>query len=123
MKIFAKGDSEIETKEQKNKEKNFEQQSPNSSCCQPQGESPQMPDCCNDMGNANNSSSKMPDCMKRCRWFPIIPVILGITLLLLGYYLDAEITRILWMIAAAFVILMGTFALLMMGKMKKMCCT
>ena len=65
----------------------------------------------------------MPDCMKRCRWFPIIPVILGITLLLLGYYLDAEITRILWMIAAAFVILMGTFALLMMGKMKKMCCT
>ena len=46
-----------------------------------------------------------------------MPVILGILFLLLGYYLDAQITRILWMIAAGFMILMGTFCLLMMSKM------
>ena len=102
----------METKEQKNNENRSEQKWPGFSCCQPQGNSTEIPDCC----------SKMPECMKGCRWFPIIPVILGITLLLLGYYLDAEITRILWIIAAGFVILMGTFALLMIGKMKKMCC-
>ena len=43
-----------------------------------------------------------------------MPVILGILLLLLGYYLDAEITRILWMIVAGFVVLLGTFGLVMM---------
>ncbi len=59
--------------------------------------------------------------MKGCRWFPLIPVVLGILLLLLGYYLNAEITRILWMAAAGFVILMGTFGLLMMSKMIRIC--
>jgi len=48
-------------------------------------------------------------------------VILGILFLLLGYYLDAEITRILWMLAAGFLILMGTFCLWMMSKMIRIC--
>jgi len=60
----------------------------------------------------------MKECMKRCRWCPIIPVILGIFLLLLGYYLDAEITRILWMAVAGLIILLGTFGLFMMNKIK-----
>ena len=39
------------------------------------------------------------------------PVILGIALLLLGYFLDADITRILWMVVAGFIILLGAFGL------------
>jgi hypothetical protein len=52
----------------------------------------------------------------------LIPVILGILLLLLGYYLDAETTRILWMVAAGFLILMGTFGFMMMSLGKRTCC-
>jgi hypothetical protein len=49
-------------------------------------------------------------------------VIIGILLLLLGYVLDAEVTRILWMTAAGLVILMGAFGFLMMSLSKRMCC-
>jgi hypothetical protein len=64
----------------------------------------------------------MAGCMKMCRWFPLVPVILGITLLLLGYYLDASITRVLWMFAAGFIALLGFLGLILAEKMKKMCC-
>ena len=71
---------------------------------------------------ADDSCSAMSKCMRGCRWFPIIPVVLGMALFLLGYYLSPEITRILWMIIAGFVVLTGTFGLLMMSKMNKTCC-
>ena len=32
--------------------------------------------------------------MKRSRWFALIPAIAGISLLVLGYYLDAEVIKI-----------------------------
>ena len=68
-----------------------------------------MEKCCEGMRGTDGSSSMMAECMKRCKWFPLMAVIFGIALFLLGYYLDAEITRILWMLAAGFLILMGTF--------------
>jgi len=80
-----------------------------------------MAGCCGGMSGSGDSRSMMSGCMKMCRWFPLIPVILGISFLLLGLYLDAEITRILWMVAAGFLILMGTFCLLMMCKMIRIC--
>jgi len=80
-----------------------------------------MAGCCGGMSGSGDSRSIMAGCMKMCRWFPLIPVILGILLLLLGYYLDAEITRILWMVAAGFLILMGTLCLFMMSKMIRIC--
>jgi len=80
-----------------------------------------MSGCCGGMKRSGDSRSMMAGCMKMCRWFPLLPVILGILFLLLGYYLDAEITRILWMLAAGFSILMGTFYLLMMSKMIRIC--
>jgi hypothetical protein len=80
-----------------------------------------MAGCCEGMRGSGGSGSIMAGCMKMCGLFPLIPVILGVLLLLLGYYLDAEITRILWMVAAGFLILMGTFCLLMMSKMIKIC--
>ena len=76
-----------------------------------------MAGCCGGISKSGDSRSMMAGCMRMCRWFPLMPVILGILFLLLGYYLDAEITRILWMVAAGFLILMGTFCLLMMSKM------
>ncbi|MHC4351619.1 MAG: hypothetical protein ACYS0H_02765 [Planctomycetota bacterium] len=60
--------------------------------------------------------------MGKCRWFPLIPVVLGIVLLLLGYVLDPEVTRILWMTAAGLVILIGALAFLMMSLGKRTCC-
>lgn len=79
-----------------------------------------MDKCCESMRGTDGCSSMMSGCMKKCRWFPLIPVIFGIVLLLLGYYLNAEITRVLWMLAAGFLILMGTFCLLMMSKMVRL---
>ena len=81
---------------------------------------------CSDMPCYGTQTSRktMPDChkgMKACRWFPLVPIMLGIALLLLGYFLNPEITRVLWMVAAGFVSLMGVLCLTMMFKMKKMC--
>ncbi|MHC4418868.1 MAG: hypothetical protein ACYS8I_15580 [Planctomycetota bacterium] len=95
---------------------------PNMSCCGTQGSDTTMPDCCKTMWESDDRRSMMSKCMKGCRWFPLVPVTLGIALLLLGYYLDAETTRILWMIAAGFVVTMGVLGLLVMNKMKKICC-
>ena len=79
-----------------------------------------MNECCKGMRESGDGSSMMAECMNRCKWFPLMAVIFGIALFLLGYYLDAEITRILWMIAAGFLILMGTFCLLMMSKVVRL---
>ncbi len=98
----------METKEKRNDEKKLREEEQKNPCCVTQGSGEMMPDRCKDM--------------KGCRWFPAIPVILGTILFLLGYYLSPEITRILWMIVAGFVVLTGTFGLLMMSKMKKICC-
>lgn len=84
---------------------------------------PEMMDkCCEGMSGKNDCRSMMAECMKKCRWFPLMPVIFGIVLLLLGNYLDAEIIRILWMIAAGLLILLGTFGFVMMSLSKRMCC-
>ena len=102
----------METKEEKSNE---------NECCgtvQDRWKMAEMIDkCCKGMSKTNDCSSMMAECMKKCRWFPLIPVIFGIALLLLGYYLDAEVTRILWMIFAGMLILMGAFCLLMMSNM------
>lgn len=81
-----------------------------------------MAKCCEGMSGTDDCISMMAECMKKCRWFPLIPVILGILLLLLDYYLDAEIIRILWMVAAGFLMLMGTFGFMMMSLGKRTCC-
>jgi hypothetical protein len=112
----------METKEERNDEKKVGQEWPNMSCCGAQGSPTTMPDCCKSIGEAVDCRSMMAKCMKGCGWFPLVPVVLGVAFLLLGYYLDAEITRVLWMIAAGFVILMGAFGLLMMSRIRTMCC-
>lgn len=107
-------------KEKTNSENEFAERCRDTSCCGP-GMFEAMAGCCGGVSKPGDSRSLMAGCMKMCRWFPLIPVVLGILLLLLGYYMDAETTRILWMVAAGFLILMGMFCLLMMSKMIKMC--
>ena len=111
----------METKEKRNDEKKFTGW-PNEFCCGPQNSDKTIPDCCANSGKDGGYRSTMNQCMKGCRWFPILAVVLGICFLLLGYFLNPEITRILWMVVAGFVILMSTVGLLIMRKMKKICC-
>ncbi|MHC4362257.1 MAG: hypothetical protein ACYSTZ_05475 [Planctomycetota bacterium] len=112
----------METKEERNGEKKAAKEWPNMSCCGTQGSHGTIPDCCKSIGEGDDCRSMMSKCMKGCGWFPLVPVVLGIVLLLLGYYLDAEITRILWMITAGLAVTIGVFGLLMVHKMKKICC-
>ena len=108
----------METKEKTNDEKEFRGW-PNMSCCGMQGSHETMLDCSKSIEEDDNCRSMMNKCMKRCRWFPFVPVVLGIALLMLGYFLNPEITRILWMIAAGFMATMGVFGFVMMNNMKQ----
>jgi len=112
--IRKKGDETMKTEEKRSNESKFEGKCCNTSCCEGQGFAEMTSQCCASAGEGVDCRSMMGECMKGCRWFPLIPVVLGILLLLLGYYLDAEITRILWIIASGFVVLLGTFGLAMM---------
>ena len=110
----------METKERNDGTKTKETR-PNISCWGTDTSSWNMPGCCKGMSDTGDSSSMMDRCMTVCRWFPLVPVIFGITFLLLGYYLDASITKVLWMFTAGFIALLGILGLILAGRMKKMC--
>ena len=92
------------------------------SCFGWQGMPEAMAKCCSGMSKSGDSRSMMAGCMRMCRWFPVIPVIFGIAFLLLGYYLDPSIIRVLWILFAGLMIMMGTFGLVLMGRIRKICC-
>ncbi len=77
-----------------------------------------MDKCCEGMSGTSDCGSMMEECMKKCKWIPLIPVIFGVVLLLMGYYLNAEVIRILWMTVAGLIILLGIVGLIMMNKIK-----
>jgi hypothetical protein len=108
--------------EKRNNESKFTEKCCDTSSCNRQGMFEAMAECCEGMSGPGDYRSMMAECMRKCRWFLLIPVIIGILLLLLGYVLDAEVTRILWMTAAGLVILMGAFGFLMMSLSKRTCC-
>ena len=95
---------------------------PNISCCGTQDNDTPTPDCCQGIKEEDRCFPLMKKCMNGCRWFPLIPVVLGITFLLLGTFLNPEIIRIGWMIAAGFMILMGVLCLVMIRKIKQIGC-
>jgi hypothetical protein len=61
----------------------------------------------------------MKHCMKGCRWCALMPIGFGTALFLLGYFLDAEIVRILWLIVSGLIVFMGVICLFMMTVMMK----
>ena len=112
----------MENEEKRNNEDKFAERRWDTSCFGGQGMPAAMAKCCEGMSGQGDCRSMMAECMRKCRWFLLIPVIIGVLLLLLGYVLDAEVTRVLWMTAAGLVILMGAFGFLMMSLGKRPCC-
>lgn len=51
--------------------------------------------------------------MKACQWCAFFAVSFSTILFLLGYFLDAEVVRILWLIFTGFMVLMGAFMFVM----------
>ncbi len=82
--------------------------------------------CC-DVGNGKavsedttqGMSEAMCKCMKRCRWCLFVPVTLGIIAFVLGYFLDAEAVRTLWLILSGVTVLLGLFGLTMKTLMSR----
>lgn len=60
-----------------------------------------------------NMMDMMKECMKGCKICAVFPITLGILAFMLGYFLDAEIVRILWLIFAGLITLFGMFIFLM----------
>lgn len=67
------------------------------------------------MDTDKNMMDMMKQCMKGCRVCALVPITLGILAFLFGYFLDAEIVRIIWLIFSAMFIIFGTFAFLMIS--------
>ncbi|MHC4328902.1 MAG: hypothetical protein ACYSWW_12380 [Planctomycetota bacterium] len=103
--------------EERKNENEFAAKCCHTSCCVDPSDT-EIAECGQTAGGGGGCHSMMG----KCRWFPLIPVVLGVVLLLLGYCLDAEITRVLWMAVAGLTVLLGTFGLIMMGRIKGACC-
>jgi hypothetical protein len=50
---------------------------------------------------------------------PLFPITIGVTLFLLGYYLEPENVRVVFLTLAAIPVIMGVFGFIMMGMMRK----
>jgi hypothetical protein len=59
--------------------------------------------CC----GAAKGETPMAACMEHCRYFFVVPLVLGTILLLLGILLSPAVIVALWMIGASLVLLMG----------------
>jgi len=70
-------------------------------------------------GTGGMMRTMMGHCMRAFRWLPLIPLVLGIILFTLGYFLDASIVRALWLALAGLIVLMGLAGLLMLRVMSK----
>ena len=112
----------MENEEKRNTESKFNETSDDTSHRGVRNMFGAMAGCCEGMSGSVDCKSMMGECMRKCRWFLLVPVTIGILLLGVGYLLDPEITRILWMTAAGFMVLIGILAFLMMGIGKKTCC-
>ena len=106
-----------------NQEKHNEKKKPESCCdaaCSGQTTgSDTLPNCCEQSAGLGDCSGMMAGCMKKCRWFPLIPVAMGVLFMLLGYCLDVKVARVLWMILGGLVMLMGALGFIMMSAMKR----
>lgn len=80
---------------------------------------PRMMETMGDDSMGSTMGMMMNHCMRAFRWFPLIPLVLGTVLFLLGYFLSAEVVRILWLVFAAIPILMGLFGFIMMSAMSQ----
>lgn len=80
---------------------------------------PRMMDMMGGGRDVGMMGTMMKTCMRGFCWFPLIPAAVGTILFLLGYYLDADVVRVLFMILAAMPVIMGLFAFFMMRTMMR----
>ncbi len=111
----------MENQERTNRENRSVRVGPEMCCCGDQDFSETMANCCESMGQDDNGCSNMAEHTKKCRWFLLVPVVVGAGFFLSALFLDAEISRILWLIVSGLIILAGIFALIMMGRIKGCC--
>ena len=71
------------------------------------------------MPGAGMMGVMMNHCMRAFRWFPLIPITLGVILFLLGYLLSAETVRIMWLVFTAIPILMGLLGFIMLSRINR----
>ena len=94
-----KSQSKEETETRKTKS---ERKDPQTQCCCPEGRG---------VGGSESMSGMMTKCCEHaksaCRWFPLIPILLAGSAFLLGYYLNPEAVRMLWLTFSGLVILVG----------------
>ena len=70
-------------------------------------------------GGAGMMGMMMKKCMKGFRWFPLIPMSLGFIFFLIGYFLDAETVRIVWLLFSGLILIVGLFGFIMMRAMSR----
>ena len=69
--------------------------------------------CCDNKDGENS----MARCMAKCRHVPWFPVVLGTIFLLLGYFLNPEVLRVLWITGAVLVAATGVIGLIAIHRM------
>ena len=87
-----------------------------------EGMAKMMAGCCEGAGDGGPEglAGVMETCcqgMKSCRWFPLFPAIAGVILFLLGYFLDANVVRLLWLVVSGAIVLMGVVGTMMVSMM------
>jgi len=79
-------------------------------------------DCCGSKETSNSNTSvedKKCACMSACRWFPLVPVVLGILTITAGYFLSPSTIRIIWLAFSGTLVAFGLLALTMMRTMTR----
>jgi hypothetical protein len=61
----------------------------------------------------------MGEFMKAFRWVPLVPLVFGAALFALGYFMDAEAVRILWLVLAALPIFLGIAGIVMISAVSR----
>ena len=82
--------------------------------------------CCPGMGVAESApsvgeegQSPMARCFSCCRYFVLFLAIMGIIFLAVGYYVNPEVIRTIWMIGAGVAVVMALFAAVLMRRMAR----
>ena len=81
-----------------------------------------MPRMMHMMGDGRGTTmmgTTMKTFMHGFRWFPLIPLAVGTVLFLVGYFLDAEVVRVLFLILAAVPVIMGLLGFFMLRTMTR----
>ena len=69
--------------------------------------------------NEQGAEHNMGDCIKKCKVCPFAFLVFTVIVFSVGYFLDAQVVRILWLIFASLGIIMGVGCLIMTKLLSK----